>query len=46
MNDWVLQSADFITSVCSFLLSEPIFYIVGLFVLIIACRLFKSIGGW
>jgi len=46
MNLWIEQSGELITSVASFLLSEPVFYIVGLFFLVIACRLFKSVGGW
>lgn len=42
MNDWLSQSIDLITQIGSFLISEPIFYIVGLLILVIACRLFKG----
>lgn len=45
MSEWITQSIDLISSACEFLLSEPVFYIACLFVLIAACRLFKRIGG-
>lgn len=45
MSEWITQSCDFLVAVGSFLISSPIFYIVGLLILIVACRLFKGLVG-
>lgn len=45
MNTWISDSLTLIQDIASFLISEPVFYIVGALLLLIIVKLFKGLVG-
>lgn len=45
MNTWVDDSITFVQDIASFLMSTPVFYIVGCLLLYLIVKLFKGMAG-
>ena len=45
MSVWIEESLTLLQDIASFLISSPIFYIVGCLLLLVIVRLFKGMSG-